>query len=178
MSFPIEFFVPGQARPAGSKRAFALRRRDGSFITRANGSPIINVVDDSGKDGTNWRSDVKRFARDAYDGPPLTGPLRLRLQFIFARPKGHFGTGRNAGVLKDSAPDFPTGAPDATKVTRAVEDALNGLAWHDDAQIVRQEIAKDYGKTPGVIVRIDPVGRASVEERASTPANSLFEEVL
>ena len=35
--------------------------------------------------------------------------------------------------------------PDATKLVRAVEDALTGLVWRDDAQVVIQTVRKRYG---------------------------------
>ena len=35
---------------------------------------------------------------------PLEGPLEATLLFYFSRPKHHYGSGRNAGTVKESAP--------------------------------------------------------------------------
>ena len=69
-----------------------------------------------------------------------------------ANAKGHYGTGRNADQVKASAPPHPTTKPDATKLVRAVEDALTGVIWRDDSQVVRQWASKVYDDCEGVSV--------------------------
>jgi Holliday junction resolvase RusA-like endonuclease len=74
----------------------------------------------------------------------LEGPLACRAIFYLSRPASHFGTGRNAGQLKASAPRFPTGKPDVDNLLKII-DALTGLAYHDDAQVVQvMDLAKRY----------------------------------
>lgn len=70
--------------------------------------------------------------------------MRLELRFFSERPKNHYGTGRNTGRLKSSAPPYKITNPDLTKLTRAVEDALTGIIWKDDSQVVQQETMKRY----------------------------------
>ena len=145
----ITFFVPGEARPAGSKKAFH-HKTTGKLI----------VTDDSGPSGKAWRETVARIARRSYRGKPLEGALVLELLFVVERPQSHFRTGKNAGLLKVSAPVYPAVKPDSTKLTRAVEDALKGITWGDDAQIVDQHAFKRYADAqrpvPGVYVAIRP----------------------
>jgi len=73
------------------------------------------------------------------------------------RPKYHFGTGRNAGKLKDNAVYWCETTPDALKLTRSTEDALTGIAWKDDKQVVDLHVKKIYGERPGAIIRIIPL---------------------
>lgn len=74
--------------------------------------------------------------------------LAVRAIFWLARPKAHFGTGRNAGKLKDTAPRLPTGKPDVDNLLKNL-DALNARAWDDDAQIVRvADLVKLYAAAP------------------------------
>ena len=40
------------------------------------------------------------------------------------------------------------------KLTRAVEDALTGLVWRDDAQVVDEVLSKRYGAPERVEVRV------------------------
>ena len=147
----IEIFIEGRPRPAGSKRAFALRRRDGSAVTRANGSPVINVTDDC-KDSAAWKADVREAFRRQWQGDPLSGPISLAVEFVLARPKKHFRTGRHANTLRDDAPHWHTTKPDRGKLLRAVEDALTGIAWIDDAQVCAGTVNKSYGSREGVSI--------------------------
>ena len=145
----IEFFVPGTPQPGGSKRAF--------FNPKTKRAQVVEAC----KGNPAWRSDVKAFALAAYDGPLIGGPLYLVVEFVMARPKGHFGSGKNAQVLKPSAPPYPTSKPDTTKLLRTLEDALTGIVWVDDAQVVRQEVFKLYadGRRIGAYVRVGRMGR-------------------
>lgn len=147
MKEPISFFVHGTPQPAGSKRAFVLKKA-GAYTGRA-------IVTDANPRSKDWKTDVRREAERNYQGEPWDCPISLVLEFFVARPKGHFGTGKNANILKSSAQPFPTSKPDATKLCRGVEDALTGLAWVDDAQIVTQRITKRYADRPGVMITIN-----------------------
>jgi Holliday junction resolvase RusA-like endonuclease len=140
-SMVAAFTVLGAPQPAGSKKAFAIRKA---------GKPTgkIAVVDDA-KHSRDWKQAVASAYMDTFVPDPfpelVTGPLLLVVDFFLMRPKGHYGTGRNASILKDSAPAYPVGRPDATKLVRAVEDALTGILWRDDAQVVYQRVRKLYG---------------------------------
>jgi len=69
--------------------------------------------------------------------PALTGPVHLRLRFVFARPKR----------LKESPErELPhTVRPDLDNLCKAILDAANGILWADDTQIAELEASKCYG---------------------------------
>ena len=94
-----------------------------------------------------WRRQVAAAYRDHCFGDVLIGPLTLTVYFYLPRPKAHYGTGRNAGILKDSAPVEHLTMPDLDKLVRAVGDALTRLAWRDDSQIVAWHAYKQYAAT-------------------------------
>lgn len=75
-------------------------------------------------------------------------------QFFVVRAKGHFGTGRNADVLRDDAPDYPTGRPDLSNMAKLAEDALTSRAWEDDDQVVRLEARKAFAARPGTLIHV------------------------
>ena len=103
-----------------------------------------------------WRNDVAVAALASLNGEPLiAGPVSLRAVFIFPRPKSHYRTGKRAGDVKENAPGWKTSAPDLDKLVRAVGDALTGVLFRDDAQIVDIAVTKIYGQTPGVHVKIE-----------------------
>ena len=138
----IDFFVPGIPKPGGSKKAFKH-----PYTNR------VMIVDAS--NNKDWMNAVKDFCQQAYDGLPIHQPVRLDVTFFMPRPKYHFGTGKNAGKLKDNAPVYHTVKPDRTKLLRSTEDALTGIAWRDDTQVVTGNIEKRYGDRPGAKIRID-----------------------
>lgn len=117
------------------------------------------VMVESSKHVKPWREAVKHAALEVVgdDFQPLDGPLLVSMVFSFARPKGHFGTGRNAGVLRAGAPLFPCGKPDLSKLARATEDALTGVVWVDDSRVVEYELlAKRYAGGPEGDVLVGP----------------------
>ena len=138
----VAFTVHGVPQPAGSKRA---------FVTPKTGR--IVVVDDA-KGSRPWKNRVAAAAAEAMDGPPLSGPVELLLTFSVTRPRGHYGVGRNSDIVKPSAPVFPTVRPDITKLVRAAEDAMTGIVWKDDAQVIAQHADKRYGPSPHVTVEV------------------------
>ena len=145
MTDPITIRVYGSPAPQGSKRAFAIRK--GGIPTGK-----VAVIESSHDRVKSWRQAVIDEARKitAHMDGPLTGPLSLRMIFYVARPKGHYGSGRNAERLKPGAPAYPGKPPDLSKLARATEDALTDVGiWADDAQIVRYaELAKYYCAAP------------------------------
>jgi Holliday junction resolvase RusA-like endonuclease len=172
----LSFFVCGVAKPAGSKRGFPLKR-NGRYTGR------VAMVDASGQAGKDWRGDVKHAAQSCYTREPMTGALGLVLVFWISRPKCHFGSGKNSAVLKPSAPIYPTPQPDATKLLRSVEDALTGIVWKDDAQIVSQLVHKRYCdevyNRPGVQIMVRELdSRNAPLPLCDVPQPSLFHEVL
>jgi Holliday junction resolvase RusA-like endonuclease len=139
----VQFTVYGKPQPAGSKRAFVVKGR-------------AVVTDDNAK-SKPWKQEVSGTALRAMSDagvPWMEGPLGLTCVFYLARPKGHYGSGRNAAQVKESAPPFPVVKPDATKLVRGVEDALTGIVWKDDAQVVAQTVLKRYGEPERVEVTV------------------------
>ena len=134
----IEFFVPG--KPQALKRHRTYRMPNGKTVR----------VDPSGA----AKDDFLAKAMEHRPEEPLRGPLWVVVFCYFARPKSHYGTGKNAGLLKDSAPVYHTSAPDADNILKFVGDALNGIFWRDDRQIAIARINKVYAGSPGIHIDI------------------------
>ena len=49
---------------------------------------------------------------------------------------------------------MPTTKPDGDNILKVVLDALNGLAYDDDRQVVKMCIIKVYGSNPGLVVQV------------------------
>ena len=148
----ISFFVPGIPKPGGSKIPGVNRTTGKSFVRPAC------------KDVKGWMQTVAYFAYNAYKDEILTGPIKLMMTFFMPRPKSHYGTGRNAGVLKLTAPYWHISMPDRTKLLRSTEDALKGIIWKDDSQVCAGETKKIYSERTGVLIEIEPLGAQKTKE--------------
>lgn len=153
----LEFTVLGEAKPAGSKTS-GVAYKGGKPLTK-NGKIVTFTKDSSGAPGKAWRQEVAAVARDAVMAQAIAEPLRgmpLALELVIYRPRpsAHYGSGRNAAVLKGSAPAAPITRPDVLKLARAIEDSLTSIAWHDDSQITDERLVKRYGSPARVEVRV------------------------
>lgn len=146
----IRFEVAGLPQPQGNHRT----------------SPSGHTYDTNPK-LRPWRDAVVWNARQAADAArwtKATGPVMLWVTFYMPRPKGHFGSGRHQDRLRPSAPALPITKPDASKMLRAVEDALTDAGiWRDDSQVVWVRAEKRYGP-PGVSVVVAPTDELAEPE--------------
>jgi crossover junction endodeoxyribonuclease RusA len=134
----MQFSVMGTPVPQGSKRAW-LNSQTGKVM----------MTEDAGKRHSTWRNEVTGQARQAMSnlgrfGEPFREPISCSLTFQFHRPLIHYGTGRNAELVKASAPPYPAKPPDLDKLTRAIWDSLTSVVWVDDAQVVAATIRKQW----------------------------------
>lgn len=145
----INIFVQDTPKPGGSKRAFVVRTKTGG--QRA-------IVTDDCKKNKEWRTSVREAAIRAMEGkPPFQGrPALLNITFIMPRPNGHYGSGRNADVLKPNAPKYHISKPDCLKLARSTEDALTGIVWADDSANCVLKLSKIYSdnRVTGAIITV------------------------
>lgn len=94
------------------------------------------------------RARAEWIMRQAWGRPTIAKPTPVEVTIVasFPRPASHYGTGRNAGVLKESAPSTPhSQVPDSDKVGRLLLDALsNAGVVEDDAQVAVLHIEKRW----------------------------------
>jgi Holliday junction resolvase RusA-like endonuclease len=111
-----------------------------------------------------WRDralECIRAAKNGQEGPLFFGPISVTMIAYFPRPASHYGTGRNAGVLKPGAPFWHSTAPDCDKVQRAVGDALTeaGMILDDRLIVTWDPACKVYGdpRVDLIIADADPI---------------------
>jgi Holliday junction resolvase RusA-like endonuclease len=114
----------------------------------------VVVRHDSPKQLTAWRTLVALSAKQA-GAQPLIGSVSVRAWFFLQRPQSHF---RADGSLStegqhDLRPNRR--GRDLDKLLRAVLDALTGVCWTDDAQVVEIISRKDWASSsPGADLEI------------------------
>ncbi len=145
---PLTFTVLGTPAPQGSFRAAYSEKSKRAFVIQ------------SCKRTMPWRQEVAAAAERAMRSSDIglfLGPLKLTACFFMPRPKGHYGK----RGLRPSSPPFPDKKPDLSKLVRALEDAMTGIVYGDDAQIVLYDVSKLYAGNrvppPGVSVTIEVV---------------------
>lgn len=82
---------------------------------------------------------------------PKGVPLKVQALFAKSVPKSYTKKKREACLNGDL---LPTGKADLDNYLKAVLDALNGLAFEDDSQIVMTTAEKIYAEVPYVAVQI------------------------
>lgn len=128
----IHFRVYGIPQTKGSMRAFIPPGARFPILTNAN------------KNNKAWELLVREEAGKHRPPALLLGPIRLSLTFHMKKPKS----------LPKRKPALPIKKPDLSKMFRSVEDALTGVIYRDDAQIVQGYAEKIYSDAPGVEVRV------------------------
>lgn len=149
----LQFTVYGKPATSGSKTGSVVRRKDGSLgvvLRPANkrqkpyqklvAGEAVAVMAERGLVGTD-------------------GPVRLEVLINRQRPLSHYVAGDRERALRTSAPAQPCVTPDSLKVVRAIEDALNGIAYRDDKQIVEHIIKKRYASLDSCLVRVVPLAQ-------------------
>lgn len=145
----IMLWVPGIPIPQGSKRA----------LPPAKPGQHPRMIDQGVKKLKPWRATIGAIAGAEMERLgllPIMGPVVMELVLYFPRPGGHFGTGKNAGVVKYTAPLVPSGKPDGDKCLRAICDALTGVAYTDDSRVVDFHVLKRYAgkRGAGAVIRL------------------------
>ncbi|GHV35050.1 hypothetical protein FACS1894187_06910 [Synergistales bacterium] len=85
---------------------------------------------------------------------PIEGPVEVRIAVYRHTPKSWSKAkiaAANAGHIR------PTTKPDIDNIAKGLKDALKGLIWVDDSQVVRLEAEKWYGDEPRAVVEIEEV---------------------
>lgn len=103
----------------------------------------------------NAEAHVKMIAAQAMAGAaPFDGPLTMRVVAALAIP-GSWSQRKQRDAAEGRL--RPTGRPDVDNFLKLYGDALNGIVWRDDAQVVEAKVSKHYSKYPHTVVEIAPL---------------------
>lgn len=139
----LTFIVPGQPVAKGRPKF----SRQGGFV-RAY-TPEKTVA---------YETLVKLAAGEAMAGhPPMRGALSLMLRLYVQIPKSTTKRDRERIAVGEF---LPTKKPDLDNVLKAIADAMNGIVYDDDAQIVTVTVVKQYSETPRAEVAVMAAVRA------------------
>jgi len=102
----------------------------------------------------NYETFIKELFIIKYpDFQPLEGPLRMSLSAWLKIPK----KSKKKMMAMEKGEIRPTKKPDMSNILKAVEDALNNLAYLDDKQIVELKIKKLFNSRPRIELEIEEI---------------------
>jgi hypothetical protein len=150
----INFTVRGVPRSAGSKTSGVTKT--GRIFHRPASKyqqPWQYAVASAGVEVAERLTAAEALERTAF---MAGGAIVASMWFCYRRPRSHYKGGDIArGELTAKAPPFKSSKPDVIKLARAVEDALSGVLFHDDAQIVSYAaLEKRFWTFDGVVVEL------------------------
>lgn len=130
-----EFWVGGVPQPKGSLRGIPSKNKDGTFrVVMKNDNPKTK----------EWQDLVSWHAKSEWK-LMLSGAVRLSLFFAMPPPRDT--------LFEMEA----TRKPDLDKLVRCILDALTGIVYEDDCQVVTVLATKAWGETPGVRIQVEEI---------------------
>jgi Holliday junction resolvase RusA-like endonuclease len=155
----LQVLVLGEPKGQPRTKTSIHRRSKGGKLVRLK-FPVVYTPDTA----DNWKRSIAYEVLRVWNKEQFIGPLMLSCEFVFGRPKAHYGIGKNAGVLKASAPSHHTSKPDMDNILKSLKDALTDVGlWRDDSLVcVYGGIAKRYvnpGEIPHAVIRVETIER-------------------
>ena len=136
----VQYSVPGEPRGKGRPR-FAKR---GNFVKTYTDAKTASYEDQ-----------IRFYALKAMgDSKVIEGAVRVFVSIRMAVPKSYSAKRREACL---NGFDKPLKKPDWDNVAKSICDAMNGVIYVDDTQIVEAHITKQYAHQAEVVVLVQEV---------------------
>lgn len=132
---PIKITLPGEPRGKGRPR-FGNGRTYTPDATRRYEDALRKVA-----------------SEEARGRRPMEGPLSVSIEARMPIPTSWRIRAKEAARAGDVR---PTGKPDADNLMKVI-DALNGIVWRDDSQIVEARVVKIYSEKPALVIDVRPI---------------------
>lgn len=143
----ISFFVPGKPQGKGRARAFKMRNGHIGHYTPEKTKTYEGFIRTQAIDAMG----VER---------PTRRPVKLSLLINYEVPTS-WPSWKIQSALEGQI--APTVKPDSDNVVKAVKDALNGVAWRDDCQVVMMEVQKQYSLDPGLLISVTMLAQCQAQ---------------
>ncbi len=138
-----KFTVPGEPRGKGRPRFATRKTKDGRTFAKAY-TPNETVVYEN-----LVRMEYERQCGGIFF--PKDTPVEMSITAYYQIPKS---VSKKKARMMLEGKIRPLRKPDSTNVQKSIEDGINTVAYHDDAQIVDSQICRYYGEIPRVEVTI------------------------
>lgn len=136
----IKLLIPG--KPMGKQRPRFMRKTGITYTP---------------KETINYETLVQQLYISEFKNLRFEGPLKMNIAAYFEIPKSK---SKKVHERMLAGYELPTKKPDMDNIIKIVADALNGIAYHDDSQIVQCKVEKFYTMNPRVEVEIQELEEA------------------
>lgn len=131
-----------------------------------------------------WKRTIRVAVERIMPQVPFGIPLRVDVEAVGPRPDAHYGTGRNADVLRADAPYFWLTTPDRDNIDKIILDSITETVrfWVGDQLVCDGRIIKRYQRTraepTGVRLRISAAlaGASITDDPLVSKIPGLFQE--
>lgn len=139
---PIMIILPGAPRGKGRPRFRIMNPRHGAQF-------VITYTDAETRAYEERLTEAGKSAAKSLK-TPLDGPLWVEVTAYMPIPASWSKKAHAAAANLDI---MPITKPDADNFAKCI-DALNGVVWRDDSQIVRLIVQKFYSERPRLVVKV------------------------
>ena len=140
MSYEVNFTIPGKAQ---AKQRPKFNRFSGRAYT-----PKQTVSFE------NWVKDCYFRSISSIDNKPTDKPLKVAITMYVEIPQSKSKKQKEKMLTGEIKPIVK---PDVDNVAKSILDALNGIIYLDDKQVVDLRVRKQYAEVPSVSVWISEV---------------------
>lgn len=147
----IAFKLPGEPKGKGRPRAVAKIR----ILPSGQPEAYVQLVTpaDTREEEARLRA---AFRRAHPDHRPWSGPVLLRFTAVFETPKGFNRKLKEAAARGEL---YAIKRPDKDNIEKLITDALNGVAFRDDQQVMGGGV-KRYGSPARLEISLEPLSGA------------------
>lgn len=150
----VEFVIPGEPQGKGRPKF----SRQGNFVKTYTPAKT-----------ENYEAHIKAcFMASGAGMIPQGVEIGMEITAFYSIPKS---TSKKRAALMREGVIRPAKKPDFDNVAKVICDALNKIAYYDDAQIVEAAFAKFYADEPRVVVRL-----WKINERRQSDAKNTKEQ--
>lgn len=97
---------------------------------------------------------VKMISNQAMQGKSMfLGQVSMKIFAFYPMPK----MSKSKEIMAESGQIRPVVKPDWDNVGKLISDAMNGIVYKDDKQIVEASVSKRYSHKPGVLVIVQEI---------------------
>lgn len=117
---------------------------------------------DPAKSG-DYKKYVKLAAMEFAPKTLMEGPIKLKLTVYRSMP-GYLSKSPKKAAAAEAGEILPVSKPDVDNYLKGVKDALKGVIWKDDSQVVDAYAKKRYSAKPRIEVKIIEIAGSSVSK--------------
>lgn len=149
---PVRYSITVPGQPIGKARARTVRLPNGQVRSYTPAKT------------KSWETCAASEARQQL-GPhykTMTGPVELTVIAYMEIPTSWPPWKREAAINQEI---HPTSKPDLDNIVKAAKDAMNGILWVDDCQVVYTGSGQRYSEEPRLVIDVQPISGAPCQIR-------------